>query len=313
MTGIQATRACQIGRTSRRSPSARRTRTRRSAPASAGVRSGIRARRYWPVQPGGGAVRADALDKHVGLGAREGGGECGALLLADRDERAGAFAPDADRDGPRHRRGGRPGALAVGEDVEVGERVVAHEPDRLLEVGVRLAREARNDVGAEPEPRDPRERALDGPTVLRGGVAAAHRAQDAVGAALQRVVQHRAEPRLRLAHQRDDLLLGRARLDGTHPDPREAGERGDGADEGGERPAALPPAGDVHAGEDDLAVSAGDERGAFGEDLVEGPRARLAARVGDDAVGAAERAAVLDLDECAHSVGKSLQGHVLII
>ena len=97
MTGIQATRACQIGRTSRRSPSARRTRTRRSAPASAGVRSGIRARRYWPVQPGGGAVRADALDKHVGLGAREGGGECGAPQGLRRPVRGGGV-----RRGRRH-------------------------------------------------------------------------------------------------------------------------------------------------------------------------------------------------------------------
>src|SRR5207248_10753893 len=55
----------------------------------------------------------------------------------------------------------------------------------------------------------------------------------------------------------------------------------------------------VDAGEDHLLAAVLDERAYLGDDLVRRPAAEARPHGGDDAVGAVEQAAVLDLDEGA--------------
>ena len=164
-----------------------------------------------------------------------------ALLLHRRRDRV--VAPAVTVPGPRR----------VREDVHLGEPGALDGRERALERGVVLGREADDHVAREVELAGER---LEPAQVRRGRVAAAHRAQDAVVAGLERHVQVPADGR-RLAQRGDELVVDVVDLDRAEPQPLEPGRRARLADEPRQVVAgvAVAEAAEVDPGEDDLAVA----------------------------------------------------------
>ena len=142
--------------------------------------------------------------------------------------------------------------------------------------------------------------------VSRAAVAAVHRPQDRVAAALQRQVPVGAEARMRgePGQSRVDVVG----VDTAQAQPRvDAAEQGPGQrGQGGARGEIMAPGAQVDAGEDQLGVS-GVRGGAGALDHIgEGDAARAAAAGGPDrAVGAAVVAPVLHLEECPRAAGEA--------
>ena len=90
------------------------------------------------------------------------------------------------------------------------------------------------------------------------------------------------------------LALGGAGLHRGEAEAEQTRQPGDRPHEIGKTPAVLAPTGNVDAREDDLPVAARDERPRLGEHVRKRPGTGRAARVRHDAVGAPERATVLD-------------------
>ena len=159
----------------------------------------------------------------------------------------------------RHRilgRGAGAGARRVREDVHLRQARLRDDAQRVLERGLVLGREADDDVAREVEVVAQR---LEPAEVRGGGVAAAHRAQDAVVARLERHVQVAARGR-RLAQRADELVVDVVDLDRGEAQPLEPGRRARLADEPRQAVAggAVAVAAEVDPGEDDLAVALRD-------------------------------------------------------
>ena len=135
------------------------------------------------------------------------------------------------------------------------------------------------------------------------GVAAAHRVEDAVVAALQRHVEVPARDR-RLAQRGDERVAHVVDLDRAEPEPGEPGDLPRLADEARQVVArlAVAEAAEVDPGQHDLAVALRDAAADLAEHGVGAAAARRAAHERDHAEVARERAAVLDLHEGAHAV-----------
>ena len=138
---------------------------------------------------------------------------------------------------------------------------------------------------------------------VRDGVAAAHRAQDAVVARLERHVQVAARGG-RLAQRADELVVDVVDLDRREAEPLEPGRRAGLPDEPRQAIARGPVAvaAEVDPGQDDLAVALSDAAADLAEHGVGRAAARGAAHERDHAEAARERAAVLHLDEGANAV-----------
>ena len=134
-------------------------------------------------------------------------------------------------------------------------------------------------------------------------VAAAHRAEHAVVAGLERHVQVPADGR-RLAQRGDELVVDVVDLDRGEAQPLEPRRRARLAHEARQAVAgrAVAVAAEVDPGEHDLAVALLDAAPDLGEHGVGAAAARGAAHERDHAEGAREAAAVLHLDERAHAV-----------
>ncbi len=153
--------------------------------------------------------------------------------------------------------------------------------------------------------------------VVRGQVPAAHAPEDAVVARLQRQVEMRQRARRALDPGREQVVVDVLGLDRAQPDPLDVRLGEDPAHEaregeGGSRVraamAALRPAAvvgpDVDPGEDDLAVARDQGPPDVRQHRVRRQRPLGAAGLRDDAVGAVERAAVLDLDEGSRALDR---------
>ena len=170
----------------------------------------------------------------------------------------------------------------------------------LRERGLVLGREADDHVARQVELGGER---LEPAQVGRGRVAAAHRAQHAVVARLQRHVEMARGGR-RLAQRGDELVAHVVDLDRAEPQAVEPGRRAGLAHEPRQVVAgvAVAEAAEVDPGEDDLAVALLDAAADLAEHRVGAPAARRAAHERDHAEVAGERAAVLDLHERANAV-----------
>ena len=128
--------------------------------------------------------------------------------------------------------------------------------ERRRERGVVLGREADDHVAREVELAGER---LEPAQVRVDGVAAPHRAQDAVVAGLERDVQVARDGR-RLAQRGDERVVDVVDLDRAEPQPLEPGRRAGLADEPRQVVAggAVAEAAEVDAGEHDLAVALRD-------------------------------------------------------
>ena len=168
-------------------------------------------------------------------------------------------------------------------------------PERLLV----FRREADDHVGGEvevaqrPELRD----------VLLGGVAPPHRAKNGVVAGLQGHVEV-TRRRGRLAERRDEVVREVIDLDRRESQALDAGQCAGLANEPRQRVTglAIPEAAEVHAGQDDLAMTLGDATLDLAQHRIGTTTARRPANERDHAERAREGAAVLDLHEGASAL-----------
>ena len=176
---------------------------------------------------------------------------------------------------------------------------VRHGSHRARERTVVLRREADDHVGREVEVLE----RLDPRTVLPDRVAPAHLPEDGVVTRLQGDVQVTRHDR-RLAHGLDQVDRDVIDLDRGEAEPREALDLARRPDQPRQRQpgAAIAETAEIDAGEHDLSVALGDPSPDLCEDCSRRAASRRAADEGDDAEGARERAAVLDLDEGADAV-----------
>src|SRR5690606_38681327 len=135
------------------------------------------------------------------------------------DEAVNALLPDALIHLAGHLVRDRAAALGVREDVDAGERHLLAEGVALLELLVRLTREARNHVCGDRNVRDRLAQAGDGPTILVLGIAAAHALEHGLAAALEGEVVVPAEPRV--LPETDEVVVQVLRLHRGHPDTRD--------------------------------------------------------------------------------------------
>ena len=192
--------------------------------------------------------------------------------------------------------------------MEIGERQGLDERRRRLEVGVGLAGEARDDVGAEAEVGDRGRQALDQRPVHPDVVRPPHRPQHPVRARLKRDVEVSADPAV--ADDQLDQLLGEVRgQHGRQAQPAEPADVEEPLDQRRQRrPRLEVPAvvAEVHAGEDHLDVAGAHERLDLVDHGLDGLAPAPAPRERDDAEAAAVLAAVLHLHEGARVAGRDV-------
>ena len=195
----------------------------------------------------------------------------------------------------------RAGARAVLEDEAVLEPTPFGEGERLLKVGVGLGREADDKVAGERDVRHVLAGPADERFVLVGGVAAVHRLEDAVAAALGGDVQVPTDP-LAVAHRLQRLVGKIAGVTSHEPQPRQV-RRGlvDTVKQFGKgrQPAVRAAVGVVVDGlaeQRDLAHAGVGEANHFLDDVRRRAVHFGPASVGDDAVGAELVAPASDAD-----------------
>ena len=173
--------------------------------------------------------------------------------------------------------------------------------ERAREHLLGLGRETGDDVGAEhdigPQPAHL--------VAERDGIGARmpplHALEDEIVAGLQRQMQMRHQPRL-IGKRIEQIVIGFDRIDRRQPQPRQLGHVAqDALDQRAQARLAQVSAiaGDIDAGEHDLAIAARDQPPRLRDHFVHRQRARIAAPERDDAEGAAMVAAVLHLQEGA--------------
>ena len=207
--------------------------------------------------------------------------------------------------------GGRAGPARVGEDVQEGWPDVLQQPVRLLEIFVRLPREAHDHVDAEEDARVTLLRRLEDVADQRDlgfehlcRVTAVHRLQGAVAARLDGDVEVRQELRAR-GDPAQDLLREQVRLDRGDSetlDARHRVQRLQQVQEG--LPGALAEVARVHARQHHLHDALRRDGAGLLHDLRDGDVAALAAGQRHGAVGAVVVAAVLDLQEGAGALAR---------
>ena len=227
-----------------------------------------------------------------------------------REELGRAGLADPLVDLARHPDRRRARTCGVAEDVDAGEADRSDEVERAAPRVVVLGREADDHVAVDRDARDRVADAADGRGVVGREVAAAHPPKDAVVAGLERQVEMRHRPRRAVGPDAEQLVVDVLRLDRREAEPldrrlvedpsNEAGQRqgraGVGAAEAALRPAAVVRP-DVDPGQDDLAMARAQRASDVEQHGLRGEAPLRAARRRDDAVGAEERAAVLDLHE----------------
>ena len=294
---------------------------RRTQPSARGAANGSRLVRSVvvvvdpPLLPRVDEDRGDAPDALAIAGEAD-------RLLA-RQEQVQALLLDCRRHvvGEPRRRRARARREGGREDLVVAHRL--EQAQGGLELGLRLAAEAHDHVGADGQARDRFAHALQALLVMRDGVLAPHPSEDLVVAGLDREVERRADRR-RAGHRVDEAV---GQVPGVRRDESQAGngrpsvgtaQGADRLDQLGEigprraidslpgsarlghvgetalRRQVVPVAVDVLAEERDLAVARGGERPRLLDHLVERPAPLRSPAERHDAVRARLVAAVDD-------------------
>src|SRR5882724_11724099 len=255
-------------------------------------------------------IRAESEDAEgaADLGLAEGSG----FGFAEGAEFAGAALDDGWGDFVRKSGGFGAGALGKGEDVEIGEGQTLDEGERGGMFGFRFAGEAGDDVGADGGVGKAFADELDAAGVVLGAVPAVHGGEDAVGAGLQRHVEMLGDA-IGPGEEFDEVLGDVERLDGADAETFDGGFIEDASEEILEfdaRGKVAAVGAEVDAAEDDFAGGRWYERRLGVDrqeclshrealDFVDYDAGREAtafsANEGDDAIGAAGIAAVLNL------------------
>src|SRR5882672_6945055 len=164
-------------------------------------------------------------------------------------------------------------------------------------LGFGLAGEAGDDVGASGGVGKALADELDAPGVVFSAVPAVHGGEDAVGAGLQRQVEMLGDA-IGPGEEFDEILGDVQRLDGADAETFDGGFVKDAAEErfefdAGRKVAAV--GAEIDAAENDFAEAGFAEALNFLKDSFGREAAALSANEGDDAIGAAGIAAVLNL------------------
>ena len=231
--------------------------------------------------------------------------------LAERPETSRARGDDGRRVPAVELRGGRAAPHRVREDVEVREWTRLAEGVRPFEGLVPLAREPRDQVGADggvgQQRTNHRQAFAREPAV----VAPPHAREHAVVGGLERHVQVVTHGR-RVGHHPQEQLAHLVRVDRRQPEPRHERLLGDRGHEPGEvdgRVEVVSVATEVHAGEDDLLEALRGERRHFGQHHARRQAPAGPARHRHDAERAEEVAALLHLQERARLPREAARAH----
>ena len=161
-----------------------------------------------------------------------------------------------------HPGGGGAGTLAVGEHVQVGDRGLVHEVQRLREQHVRLGRETGDQVGADGQARAQAAGAGDGGQGVGPAVAAAHPFQHQVGPGLHGQVQMRHQPWL-VGQQPPQVVVEGRRVQRGQSQARQVRHQGQQAPyqctQGRTARKVRAVGADVHPGQHDLTVAGGHQ------------------------------------------------------
>jgi len=228
------------------------------------------------------------------LGLAKGGG----FGFAEGAEFAGAALDYGAEDFVRKYGSFGSGALGKGENVEIGEGQAFDEVERGGVVVFGFAGEAGDYVGADGSVREALMDEFDAAGVVLGAVPAVHGSEDAVGGGLQRHVEVLGDA-IGGGEEFDKVLGNVERLDGADAEAFDSGFVEDAAEEilefdAGGKVATV--GAEVNSAENDFAVARFGEALDFVDDCVRGKAAASPANEGDDAVGAAGVAAVLDFE-----------------
>lgn len=193
--------------------------------------------------------------------------------------------------------------------MEISERKTLDEVECGLVVGMGFAGEAGDHVGADGGVGKLLADEFDAAGVMLRAVTAVHGGEDAVRAGLQRHVEMLGEA-IGGSEKSDEIPGDILRLNGGKAEAREVGFAKNEMEKRQEicaRREIAAVAAEIDAGENDFTRGVGRIRRSeglnFADDGVRGEAPRFAAHEGDDAVGAAEIAAVLDFQSGASVAG----------
>ena len=211
---------------------------------------------------------------------------------------------------PDHSGRRRPGPHRVAEDVDARQIEAPQERGGTVPGRVVLAGEAGDHVRVDGRSGDRPPHPRHEIRVERGIVAAPHPPQDRVVARLQRNMEVGQAAPAGTDPDVEQLVGDVLRLDAAEPDPLDLRLGEDAPHQARQRQAAAVVRAGVDAGQHDLAVGGRRRAPHLRDHLVGCYRSLGAASPGNDAVGAMERAAVLDLHEGARSidVGPTVEG-----
>ncbi len=238
-------------------------------------------------------------------GVELGFAESGRFFFGESTEVACALVDRGAGDLIGESSGLRAGTRGVGKNMEVGERETVDEVEGGRVIGGGFAGKTADDVGADGGVGEMFANELDAAGVMFGAIPAVHGGEDAVGAGLQGHVKVLGNAP-RGCKERDEILRDVERLDRAYAKPGDIGFVEDVSEkllefDAGREIAAV--GAEVDAAEDDFFVAGVGEMTDFLDDFVGREAAAFAADEGDDAVGAAAVAAVLNFQRGASGVG----------
>ncbi len=250
----------------------------------------------WAICRIAGAKGEDA-EGAAELGLAEGGG----FAFAEGAEFAGTAFDGGARDFIWECGGLGAGAFGERENVEIGEGEAFDKGESGHVVGFGFAGEAGDDVGADGGVGKAFVDEFDAAGVVLGAIPAVHGGEDAVGSGLQRHVEVLGDA-IGPGEEIDEVLGYIKWLDGADAEALDGGFAEDASEKVFEFDARRKVAAvgaEVDAAENDFAIAGFGEALNFLDDRTRRQAAALAAYKGDDTIGAARIAAVLDFESGA--------------
>ena len=180
------------------------------------------------------------------------------------------------------RAAGVPGPRRERKDVQMGEPAFVDQVERARKHRLGLGRKARDDVGAEHHVRPQPPHLVAERDRVGAQVPPLHALEDEIVARLQRQMQVRHQPRV-IGEGIEQVAVGLDRIDRREPQPRELRHMLEDLlhqrAEPGRARQVRAIAGEIDAGEHDLAIAARDEPAHLRHHLAHRHRARIAAAV----------------------------------
>jgi len=168
-------------------------------------------------------------------------------------------------------------AFRIAEDVKIGQREGVEQIEGFGKVAFGFAGKAGQDVGAQADIGHLYCGAADQLRELGRVMAAVHRLEDGVAAALGRDVEKPAD--VAVLHKAEEFFRHGGHFDRGDAQPLQPWKKRHGFQKINQAPLFLGPGADIDPGEDDLAVAGGDELPGFAHEV--GKIAAAAAAAGE--------------------------------